>query len=179
MADYHRDQSHFVDLSDVAQVDAVTRVVDVFNILAGRTTSIVMVHHPGPLRWYVNGRKLAEEFLGEAQENDAVYGESIRDFLKRRQRLDDPTLVVTFSKTRADILASGAPAIPLGATAPKRNVYCVTRGDVLEGLLFSHESFKRDAFTPPAKFICELDHENDDPDHGYCRRCPFKIVSVR
>jgi hypothetical protein len=177
MVPYDKDPQHFVDLGDVAQVDAVTRVTDVFNILSGRTTSIVVVQDKGKARWYVNGRKLAEEFLSEAQNQAAVYDLSIGDFIA--QHVMDSELVMKFSPRRADILASAAPAIRLGSDAPKRNLYCVTRGKVLEGVLFSHETFRGDAFTPPPKFICAGNHANPDPDHGRCRRCPRKIVSVQ
>lgn len=47
------------------------------------------------------------------------------------------------------------------------------------GFQFSDRNAIAELKTPPPKFICEGGHENPDPDHGSCYRCPRKIIDMR
>ena len=179
--DYRQDAKHYVAATDVVHVAATTPVVDVFSLLAPQASSIVIVHGGDDTRFYVNGRQLAKRFLDVACDAPALYDEQIGAFLPGGPLATEPIdYVVQLSPVVAEVTKAAEPPIPLGRDAASRDVYLVTANDTLEGYLFSHETFKNSAMTPPPKFICSRGHVNPDPDHGRCQQqCPGRIVKVQ
>lgn len=179
MVDYRRDPAHYIAAADVTQVDTTTRLVDVFEVLAKRPNSTIIVHRGEKPAYYVDGRALARDVVEAAKEHKDLYGARIAEVLPGGTRSKALKQVIPVSSVVADVRDTRMGAIVLGSASADRGIYRVTMGEVTEGFLFSHESFKSDAMTPPAKFICTRGHENPDPDHGRCRHCPGKIVGIQ
>ena len=87
-------------------------------------------------------------------------------YLEQRNLLDQDV-----SQVKLGVVIDAAPGYPMvegSASQPADD------GLQLLGWNINIDSFRA---TPPPVFLCENGHRNDDPDSGYCRHCPGKIIS--
>ena len=183
MIDYRQDDSHYLALCDVTQVDASVRVSKGLSRAARQRYSAIIVMERDRPAWFVDGRILAEEALRlteeatQREETVMPLEMPIGEFLPHGRIgtvLSD--LAFPISSNNLPVQVEDSAMVALGATATERNVYPLSQDGRVIGLLFSNETYKQRAATSPPTYVCKRNHINRDPDSGRCSFCPAKLT---
>lgn len=180
MPNYYRgDRAHFIHREALLEVDCQENVLQLFRDLSVRPHSAIIVCQDGKPSRYVNGRKLLDAYLTAAKSDTDVGDETIRTFLDSPRPEVRGLKQVPVAHDVADVdLEPAGSLLNVGTPQLDRTLFRVVEDGKLVGYLFSHESFKGEADTPPPRFECTgpVRHTNRDPDSGTCYHCPFPIA---
>jgi len=180
MPNYHLDDpSHYIGRNDLLEVDCQASVLELFRKLSKRTSSAVIICQDGEPSRYVNGWELADAYLTAAEADASVCNLTVREFLDSPRPEARGLSQVPVAHEIADVkVAPAGSLLNVGTPQLDRTLFRVLDQGNLVGYLFSHETFKGEADTPPPKFECTgpVKHTNPDPDTGTCYDCPFPIA---
>jgi hypothetical protein len=187
-----RQNPHFVRRGELPEINAATPVRQVYAHLSSAGRSGFFLEEGGEVTAYVRAHDLATALFPDAPGGAAIgraaltsqpIGEVLREVpgfsvpvevrlvlpdaeLEPLQDRDDAVFPVM--APTAGLAARGhgfAHEAPAGAEL------------VVEGWLLNHETLMATS-TRKTVWKCINDHENPDPDHGTCYRCPFPTRPV-
>lgn len=144
-------------------------LLDAFRRMAEANVGAVMVYANQKPHKYLPGEWLKSAYfrLREMQSEEVNSAEEpLRTVLKRALDLPPITAGLSTSLNSTEVeLQDGGDTVFL------------VRGDNGQSLgwFLNHDTVVQSFHKPPPVFLCENNHENPDPDHGFCYRCPGKI----
>lgn len=164
------DAPDFVPFDSLPHLDTSLTVVKAYAHLA-RTGRIAFWVDLGRSRYFVKGNELLETLLAnETRETvGTVMGSTLSEVLL------DPRMKTTHLQLLNIEPDTTPEALPESDSAV---AFLVSRDNRSLGWFLNQKSLFNPATRRP-RFICELGHQNPDPDHGTCYQCPKKIVTVR
>jgi len=151
MTNYLADTTHFSPFNEIAQVDEGAPLSSALKTVSMKGSSGILVFSRDRPRYFIDGNKLATCVVKEGRIDEGVYDKTISFFLKLNIAEVEP---VPFSEIVANEQTNEG-QIPLGVLSQPLAIYRVQLSGQEVGVLFSHETFKVSASTPPLKYICE------------------------
>jgi hypothetical protein len=160
--------SNFVSLESLPEIEGSTSVADTYRRL-GKAQRGAFSYSENGMHYIVKADDLATQ-LFEAQDISTLRERaawSIRDAMRRVK------IPVQVAVAERRLSADEDPQTFLQQSSEQ--AFWVTDGDRRLGWLLTKDALLHTA-TKRLVYICANNHENPDPDHGTCYKCPAKIV---
>lgn len=167
---------HFVSLTGIPQIEASTPFHEVYAQLSNSKRGGFILTEGGWPKNYVKAYKLAENIVNKNKNNveemKKISNIPIGQLLSMNRELSGE-VIVPIGRDSVDISSEETTLQNQSDT-----VFRVSESGEFIGWYLNHETVLN-THTEKTVFFCEKGHENTDPDHGTCYRCPFPIVGTK
>ncbi|MCL5421133.1 MAG: hypothetical protein M1461_01485 [Nitrospirae bacterium] len=159
---------NFIGIGSIPRVRSTATIREAFHVLSRQEMpAFVLTENDQPVA-YVKAGSFAEAVQAQAQNKawDSVVFEEVRSITRNQ-----PEVKVRLGRTSA--------AEDVKTLQGSDGVFIVEEEGRDIGLFLNDKALSQTVNTPPPVFLCEVGHENADPDDGYCYQCPKKIKEVK